>query len=448
MNRTIFFLIKIISTIIFICNLTNSDWGNNLLRILLFIISFFIFIIVTNTYQRKRGIISLGYLVYFFLLFLAHNVGPYSIIYNSHIQDLLRKSPNINVPQDHYILCFVVFVFASVAIYIYTLSIKNILHNRYVFLYVPSKQEAYKIISFFSLILFPLWIIGSRTFATILVPFTSYFIFSIWKFPWTRKKGVFVIGFFISISVIASQLFSRFIFSQYVFPFILMWLLFIGLRENDKKYKINCKIIGYFVICCFLIIVYGIISEIIKLNINFDGHYNFSDIIEIITDPQLFQTWMYRQTYRIFDIWSHLGGNIIDYTNWNGYLWGTTYIKFFAPIMGFDYVSLPIISANLIGADYAQPGLLAEGYANFGLYGSILNVLLVFFIAELFFNMFLRKQSTLNLMLYLSTYSQVLLDGGTLNSIIFMSICCVFTCSFSMNIKNKFVYEKNIIDLS
>ena len=164
-----------------------------------------------------------------------------------------------------------------------------------------------------------------------------------------------------------------------------------------------------------------------KLNANFDGNYTFNDMFEVLSEPQLLQNWLSRQTYRIFDIWSHLGGNIIDYIDQKGYLWGITYVKSFAPILGFDYVSLPLISANMIGADYAQPGLVAEGYANWGIYGAIINMIFVFFVAELLFDYFLRKQSTLNLLLYIGTFSQVLLDGGTINSIIFMSISVSYT---------------------
>ena len=54
--------------IVFVYNLASSDWSN-LSRVLLFIISFFVFLLVTNVYQRKVKIVTLGYLVYFFLAF-------------------------------------------------------------------------------------------------------------------------------------------------------------------------------------------------------------------------------------------------------------------------------------------------------------------------------------------------------------------------------------------
>lgn len=68
MTSTSFFIIKAISFIVFVYNLASSDWSN-LSRVLLFIISFFVFLLVTNVYQRKVKIVTLGYLVYFFLAF-------------------------------------------------------------------------------------------------------------------------------------------------------------------------------------------------------------------------------------------------------------------------------------------------------------------------------------------------------------------------------------------
>ena len=93
MTSTSFFIIKAISFIVCVYNLASSDWSK-LSRVLLFIISFFVFLLVTNVYQRKVKIVTLGYLVYFFLAFLAQNVGPYAIIYNSHMNLILFNLPN------------------------------------------------------------------------------------------------------------------------------------------------------------------------------------------------------------------------------------------------------------------------------------------------------------------------------------------------------------------
>ena len=115
----------------------------------------------------------------------------------------------------------------------------------------------------------------------------------------------------------------------------------------------------------------------------------------------------------------------------NGFYYGITYIKPFAGIFGFQYVSLPIIAAWYDQASYAQPGLLAEGYANFGVIGAALNLLAVFFFMEYTWNKYRRKPSIINLLFAVVPFSQILLDGGTLNSAIYL-----FALSMFVNIIN------------
>lgn len=79
----------------------------------------------------------------------------------------------------------------------------------------------------------------------------------------------------------------------------------------------------------------------------------------------------------------------------------------------FDYVSLPLISANMIGADYAQPGLVAEGYANWGIYGAIINMIFVFSLQSYCLIIFTKTIYLKFVTLYWN-FSQVLLDGGPL----------------------------------
>ena len=139
--------------------------------------------------------------------------------------------------------------------------------------------------------------------------------------------------------------------------------------------------------------------------------------------------WLNRQVYRMFGIWIVLGGNIIDYANSAGFFYGITYIKMFAPIFKFEYISLPSISAQLVGANYAQPGLLAEGYANFGVFGAIINMITILIISEICFKRFFIKQNMFNLLIVIIPFTSVLLDGGSVNSTIFNIIIIIITFS-------------------
>lgn len=114
-------------------------------------------------------------------------------------------------------------------------------------------------------------------------------------------------------------------------------------------------------------------------------------------------------------------GNIIEYVNAHGFMYGLTYIKPFAFFFGFPYISLPLISAEIINASYAQPGIVAEGYANLGIIGAVINCFIIFIIAEFLLDYYLRKKNMFSLLLVLVTFSQVMLDGGTINSILYMS---------------------------
>ena len=181
--------------------------------------------------------------------------------------------------------------------------------------------------------------------------------------------------------------------------------------------------------------LYGVVSEVYKLNHDYNGQYQIQDIV---TDSQMLFTFFYRQFYRVFAIWIKLGGYIINHAQINGYYFGLTYIKPLAGVFGFQYVSLPLIAAKYDQASYAQPGLLAEGYANFGIIGAAINLLAVFFFMEFTWNRYRRKPSIINLLYTVVPFSQILLDGGTLNSSIYLYIMCMI-----LNMLNIISEQKN-----
>ena len=89
------------------------------------------------------------------------------------------------------------------------------------------------------------------------------------------------------------------------------------------------------------VLLYGMLSEIVKLNRYWNGNYN---LLYELTNFQSYIDFGANQFYRIFGIWTELGGNIIDFVHKNGFFYGITYVKFLAPYFGFEYVSLPAIS--------------------------------------------------------------------------------------------------------
>lgn len=88
-------------------------------------------------------------------------------------------------------------------------------------------------------------------------------------------------------------------------------------------------------------------------------------------------------------------------------------------------MSLPLLSAKYISASYAQPGLIAEGYANFGVVGAVINMLIPFAIAEGSLTYFLKKRNVLALCILSVPYTKLLFDGGTINNM-FLELQLVF----------------------
>ena len=76
------------------------------------------------------------------------------------------------------------------------------------------------------------------------------------------------------------------------------------------------------------VLLYGMLSEIVKLNRYWNGNYN---LLYELTNFQSYIDFGANQFYRIFGIWTELGGNIIDFVHKNGFFYGITYVKFLAP---------------------------------------------------------------------------------------------------------------------
>lgn len=95
---------------------------------------------------------------------------------------------------------------------------------------------------------------------------------------------------------------------------------------------------------------YGMVSELVKLNLYYDRSYN---ILSEITNFKSIYDSCVRQVYRLFGVWTELGGNIIQHVKVHGFFHGITYVKSFAGYFGFEYVSLPLLSAKYISASYA-----------------------------------------------------------------------------------------------
>lgn len=424
MNKIIYFYINVLALIIVFLNLISDFDKIPILRNLYLIISLIIFLLVSKLYEKKRKYVTPSYLFYFLVVFLSFNIGPYSLIKNKLMREIAEREHIFGIiPKDYYNIYFLSYILISFFIIIYLLKLKEVKNIQ---LNLKDIKQQYLLITFFTLLL-PIYLVILGEMRNIFVGFTTYYIVSYFSFK--EKIKIKIIGLFISIIILILNISWRFIFIQYSFPLILSFLFLV---EKPKDRNIIKKIKTHIIILSGFIIVglYGLISEISKLG-------KLSLLTEMITDSNLLLLWIRRQTYRIVEIWTILGGNILDYVNERGIYYGKTYLKFFSKVLDIEYISLPEISAKLIGASYAQTGLFAEGFANFGIYGAILNILFVFFIMEYFLQRLLEKKDIINLILVVVPFTKIILDGGSINSSIYFIVIIILT--FILNILGKFI---------
>lgn len=218
---------------------------------------------------------------------------------------------------------------------------------------------------------------------------------------------------------------SRFQFVQVMLPAIVAFLQFT--KYNQKKVRL-IRAYGILLIGLFIIGIYGTVSEIYKLNTVYNSNYGLAEVFGSWKNVLFF---FERQLYRITTIWIKLGGYILYHVDRIGhYYWGITYIKPLSGLLGFEYVSLPVISATYNQSTYAQPGLFAEGYANFGIIGATLNIFIVFLFMEFTRRCFNKNKTFVNVLFMTVPFTKILLDGGTLNSAIMIYLILLVGTSF------------------
>ena len=425
-SRFIAILLSIIYTFVLI--------DSYALRVIVELFGMFIFLCVLHFYERKFKIFSITMFFYVIICFFAMFFCPY-IYTNEKLGELAARRPEGSVtPSDHFEIYAIVFFILSVLFLIYIAyskyqhkeepyEIKAINSRKKLYQYTQaitfSKHQDMCVFFTMIVLIMPLfYYVGGESRVTIGVASFTYFALKV-IFDRKNINLYSILGLLFSFCFFVLNIFSsRFMLIKYVFPVVLGIIFYFCLYPKKMK-----PITAYFL--CFIgvlaILLYGIVSEVIKLN-SLGGTYN---IIDIMFDFKSNLKFLHNQIYRIFEIWTPLGGNIIELVEKEGFYYGITYVKFLAPYLGFPYINLAKISAEYIMASYAQPGLVAEGYANFGIFGAVLNLAIVLILTEYMFRRFMKNKNPLNLCLMLTPFTAILLDGGTVNDII-LNIVFIF----------------------
>ncbi len=399
----------------------NNIWG----RCGLLILSLFLFLAVSVLYERKRQVFSVGYL---FLLINAFIDGVVCPCYftDSRLRQMEREG--VTEPQDFYLLYIAVYFILMAVVLVYLLCLKKTTEEirRYDFLnYANTDDVAMFLMGI--LVLF----LNFRTGTSGLVLYVPVFCYFCIRFLITGGKwNLYTIaGLLGGLYCLYKVRTNRFLVIEYIMPVLLIFFVFVAVNDNRKKGK---KVVPLLILGMIAVMAYGMVSELVKLNLYYGRKYN---ILYEITNLKSIYDACVRQIYRLFGIWTELGGNIIQHAKINGYFYGITYVKGLAGYFGFDYVSLPLLSAKYISAGYAQPGLIAEGYANFGVLGAVGNMLIPFAIAEGSLSWFLKRRDAFSICVLTVPYTKILFDGGTINYIIFGIATCVFAFALQLFLK-------------
>lgn len=412
-----------IGMVIFVtCNLLMDQKvmmldGDIISRCFMAILATVVFWIVSVLYEKKRSVFSPGYIMLMVNVFINGIICP-CYFTGSRLDEGTREG--VIQPQDFWELYVIIYFLTMAVVLMYLLCLKHTtaeIHKEDFIRYDRVDDGAVFLMGI--IVLFLNFQFGS-TGAVMYVPVLCYFAMRV---LWTGGKlNIYtILGLLGGLYCIYRLRYSRYMIVEYVVPLLLMYFVLVAVNDNRKRGK---KVIPMLIAGIIAVFAYGMVSELVKLNTYWGRSYN---LLYEITNLKSIVDFCARQVYRLFGIWTELGGNIIHHVNLHGYYYGITYIKALAGIFGFEYVSLPLISAEYISAAYAQPGLLAEGYANFGIIGAVINLMVPFALAEGALSWFLKKRDPLAICILTVPFTKILLDGGTINNIIFGVATCILT---------------------
>ncbi len=414
--------LMVIGMIIFVCCNLLLDTkvmmldGDIISRCFMLILAGVVFIFISMLYEKKRKVFSPGYIFLMVNVFINGILCP-CYFTGSRLDEGTREG--VIQPQDFYELYLTIYFLTSLVVLLYLLAIKHTTTEIKKDNFIKYNQNDDAMVFLMSIIVLFFNFRFGDTGVVLFVPVLCYFAM---RFLHTGLKlNIYTaLGLLASLYCITRILHSRYLIVEYVVPILLGYFVLAAINDNRRKGK---KVVPLLICGVVAILAYGMVSELIKLNTFWGRNYN---LLYEITNFQSIIDACARQIYRLFGIWTELGGNIIHHVNLNGYYYGITYVKSLADVFEFEYVSLPLISAKYISASYAQPGLLAEGYANFGIIGAVLNLMIPFGFMEFMLSWFLKKRNLFSLCLLAVPFTKILLDGGTINNIIFGIASCIF----------------------
>lgn len=415
MSKSIYKLTRQLAIILSITLSIVLQFEGEHVRSLMNLLLLVVFLYTSKVFERKSNLITTSYIFIFIIMYVVNSLTVCFFTEN-RIRYLNEIGTYGYWTNDYYAIYFIGILLSYIVINVYLRYFckETIIKSSD----ITFKQNEILNMQFGCVLALILYLFVNKS-HDIIIPVLSFSIIVI-AFPKSRKSKIINIILCLIVCLSFKEIFtSRYKFVQIIFPVIEVFLIITRLNEKNIKMR---KIWGIAIVSLAIAGIYGTVSEVYKLNTNWGENY---DIIQVFTSLKSLMTFFIKQIYRIFAIWIKLGSYIIDHVNANGFFYGLTYIKSLSPIFGFEHISLPKISAIYDGANYAQPGLVAEGYANFGILGIVINICSVFFLMEFFRRRFNKNKNCQNLIFMTIPFTKIILDGGTFNSAIMLICSCL-----------------------
>lgn len=426
MTHTLFLLTRIIAILLVFSLNSTLSLSNS--RALLLVLTLFVFLGVSWVYEKARGVFSVTYIFYFLVCFLSSNYFNYTFYKGNMYNSFNPKS--YLLPPDYYSLYASIFLSVSVVFLFFIVKTSKKIKLNFIGsshkIITGQRVNSKRVFFNFLLVFSPLYFfVPGEAFNFLGI---GFFVISVVTFSLYRRERYSVFLIFMAILVFLKIFTSRYLFVQFVFPIVLYFLYKIDFKNVEIRAKFNFKVVLYTFISFISVLIYGVVSELYKLSgkgLQGRAKFDMNLVYSIFAEKELLLMWAERQVFRLFQVWSLLGGNIIYYVKSEGLLWGRSYFGFIE-FFGFEYVDIPKLSADMTSSSYAQPGVLANGYANFGFIGAVISFLLIIILMEFTLYKYTKSKSFFSFVLMITPFTKILLDGGTISSSIYTMITLFF----------------------
>jgi len=413
----------------------------------LFLIISTLIILFQNTYYKKKKIpilMSWFYIIFFF--FFQSVLGSYSFLESSFYAN--DKYHYFHKEIAYFYLSFITFIFSSILHFLYIrykftciyYKNKNVLSFPYQY-----KFFVYITISFlvFYLLFYKVLYNFYEGINVLYIPFLLFLSIYVYK---TKRKDIlyFISLFFIGIFLI--KLFgNRYVLFSYLLSFVAI-IYYDWFIKTNNLVKIS-KVIVYLII--FIIVLFYLLIAF------FAKTHTFQESIKILLENKNLFLWgLEHLYYRTFEIYAHLSSIFIEYINNNDFFFGLTYVKkLYSLISGepSDLYNANVITGKIYqGYGYAMPGVIGEGYGNFGYLSVFLVPLMIFPILFYFEVKYFQKKTPFWAIMYVSGYPGMYFNASTIIHYLFFVILTLLMYIIFFVLKNnlKVSHAKKYISVS